>query len=144
MTDTLMSESGHSKALQALRLAKQAIRESRREEAFQHARLASELAPGLEEPWLILGALANPAESVYYLRKALAINPISEPARKGMHWAVQRMRTQSVTLPEPTRPTVMEASPTPVVTPIPSGQPQKPKSARSWLVPLTAGLLIFF
>src|SRR3990170_5957047 len=138
-----MNESQHAQALHALKVAKQALREGRKSEAWQQALLASELAPGLEDPWLILGALADPTDSVFYLRKALAINPISEAARKGMHWAVQRLRTQSVTLPEPTRPTVMEASPTPVVTPIPSGQPQKPKSARSWLVPLTAGLLIF-
>src|SRR3990172_553114 len=119
MTDTLMSESGHSKALQALRLAKQAIRESRREEAFQHARHASELAPGLEEPWLILGALANPVESVYYLRKALAINPISEPARKGMHWAVQRMRAQNISLPENSGALKIEAAASPVSRTVP-------------------------
>lgn len=151
MTDTPMSESGHSQALQALKLAKQAIREGRRDEAFQLASQASKLAPDLEEPWLILGALANPVESVYYLRKALAINPLSEPARKGMHWAVQRMRTQSVTPPEASVALKNEAAANPLsrtvrpATPIHArSTPKKSKKAvRSWLVPVTAGFLLF-
>ena len=150
MTDNLMSESGHSQAIQALRLAKQAIREGRRDEAFQHARYAAELAPGLEEPWLILGALANPVESVYYLRKALAINPISEPARKGMHWAVQRMRAQTGELPAGGQSAKAEATAGTVSRSVRPAPPirarsasKKTKSARSWLVPATAGFLLF-
>lgn len=150
MTDTPMSESGDLPANQALRLAKQAIREGRRGEAFQHAKRASELAPGLEEPWLILGALATPVESVYYLRKALAINPISEPARKGMHWAVQRMRAQTGELPAGGQSAKAETSagaaarsarPAPPVRA--RSASKKTKSARSWLVPVTAGFLLF-
>ena len=147
MTDNFMSETKHSQALQALRLAKQAIREGRRSEAFQQANHASELAPDLEEPWLILGALADPVDSVFYLRKALAINPISEPARKGMHWAVQRMRAQTVTLPgveehpnpqgaAPVASTIRAAAPA-------RSESKKPKSAASWLIPVTAGILLF-
>ena len=151
MTNTPMSESGDSQAIQALRLAKLAIREGRRDEAFQHAKQASELAPGMEEPWLILGALANPTESVYYLRKALAINPISEPARKGMHWAVQRMRAQAGELPAAGQSAKAETPAGTTVSrpvrPAPSirarSGSKKTKSARSWLVPVTAGFLLF-
>jgi len=138
-----MTEPQHAQALHALKVAKQALRESRRSEAWQQALLASELAPGLEEPWLILGALSDATDSVFYLRKALAINPASEAARKGMHWAVQRLRTQSVTLPPTAQPVRQGAAPAPAVTPVSRPQRQKPKSVRSWLVPLTAGLLIF-
>src|SRR5574340_75558 len=79
---------------QSLKYARQAMREGRRDEAWRQAKLASELAPNLEEPWLILGALAEPEYSIYYLQKALAINPDSEAARKGMQWAVQRLQEE--------------------------------------------------
>jgi lipoprotein-anchoring transpeptidase ErfK/SrfK len=39
-----------------------------------------------------LAALASPKASVAYLNRALEINPGSERARQGMHWAVKRLR----------------------------------------------------
>ena len=46
-----------------------------------------------EEPWLILAAISSPKASINYLNKALEINPSSVRARKGMHWAVNRLRS---------------------------------------------------
>src|SRR5574340_739797 len=86
--------------IQSLKYARQALREGRRDEAWRQAKLASEMAPNLEEPWLILGALAEPEYSIYYLQKALAINPDSEAARKGMQWAVQRLQEQPAVVDE--------------------------------------------
>jgi len=53
---------------------------------------AAGLAPDLEEPWLYLAAVATPRASLFYLNRALQINPNSRRARQGMHWAVQRHR----------------------------------------------------
>ena len=58
------------------------------------ARQAANLNPNLEEPWLWLAAVSSPRASIEYLQKALSINPQSQRARQGMHWAVKRVRTQ--------------------------------------------------
>jgi len=56
------------------------------------ARLAANINPNIEEPWLWLAAVSSPRASIAYLQKALSINPHSERARLGMHWAVKRVR----------------------------------------------------
>ena len=60
--------------------------------ARRFAQQAAKLAPDLEEPWLLLAALATPEASLEYLNRALEINPESKRARQGMHWAIQRLR----------------------------------------------------
>lgn len=143
--------------MQSLKSARQALREGRREDAWRHAKLAAELAPEVEEPWLILAALAEPGESMYYLQKAMAINPSSQAARKGMQWALQRLRSQPQPLPsasaeslplrEPPAPTpaleVTQPVPVPQAASRPKVQPQRRSAVRSWLVSLTAGILLF-
>lgn len=60
-------------------------------------RLAERVAtlnPDNEEAWLILGALANPKESVALIQRALEINPQNIRAQKGMEWAKQRLEEQ--------------------------------------------------
>jgi lipoprotein-anchoring transpeptidase ErfK/SrfK len=52
------------------------------------------LAPQLEDPWLILAAVASPRGSVSYIQRALQINPNSPRARKGMQWALQRLQEE--------------------------------------------------
>jgi len=160
MSDNLGDELWRTQARQSLLEAKSALRAGNRSEALRQALLASEIDPGLEEPWLILGALAEPAESVGYLRKALEINPSSEAARKGMHWAVQRLRTQPTPaspLPTPQQSAVVSTSviPSSTVLPAVTAAPLQRSTARaipaatahtsgrSWLVPITIGLLIF-
>jgi lipoprotein-anchoring transpeptidase ErfK/SrfK len=56
------------------------------------ARVAAGINPDIEEPWLWLAAVSSPRASVQYLQKALAINPTSQRAKQGMHWAVKRLR----------------------------------------------------
>ena len=58
------------------------------------ARQAIKLNPNIEEPWLWLAAVSSPRASLEYLQKALSINPDSQRARQGMHWAVQRLRLE--------------------------------------------------
>jgi lipoprotein-anchoring transpeptidase ErfK/SrfK len=52
--------------------------------------------PDREEAWLVLAAIATPRASINYLKRALEINPGSIHARKGMHWAIQRLRSEKL------------------------------------------------
>ncbi len=80
---------------QALQQARDALRNGDRSEARRWAEKASQLAPDSEDPWLILAAVASPRASVDYIKKVLAINPDSPRARKGMEWAMQRLRGET-------------------------------------------------
>ena len=108
-----MSPTPNPEALQALRLARQALRGNNRAEAERQAALAVQLDPDLEEGWLIRAALSSPSTSVVYIRKALAINPGSEHARKAMHWAVQRLRTSELAKLNLAPPAAAPAAPPP-------------------------------
>jgi len=77
---------------QAIENARQAMQRGNRKDARRWAEKAAALAPDLEEPWLILAAVASPRASVAYLERVLEINPDSEGARKGLGWAVGRLR----------------------------------------------------
>ncbi len=79
-------------AQQLIKSAYQALQKNDRAEARRLASAALELAPGLEDPYLILAALSAPDAAVELLKKALAINPASQRARQGMAWAAQRLR----------------------------------------------------
>lgn len=79
---------------EALRQAKLALQQGDRRVARQWAERAVALTPDREEPWLMLAALASPRASLAYLKEALEINPQSQLARRGMHWAIQRWRNQ--------------------------------------------------
>ncbi|MFA5874461.1 MAG: hypothetical protein WC832_10885, partial [Anaerolineales bacterium] len=82
-------------AQQALLNARRAVQQGDRQAARRWAETAAALYPDLEEPWLILAAVGSPRASVVYLERALRINPHSERARKGMHWAVDRLRKET-------------------------------------------------
>jgi lipoprotein-anchoring transpeptidase ErfK/SrfK len=81
-----------SKAQKSIRDGYQALLSGDRSNARRFAQQAAKLAPDLEEPWLLLAALATPEASLEYLNRALEINPGSKRARQGMHWAIQRLR----------------------------------------------------
>ncbi len=84
------------------------------------ARLAASLNPNIEEPWLWLAAVSSPRASIAYLEKALSINPHSERARQGMHWAVRRVRTQ------PGRQPLIAVPAKPLIRPARTPPPTKP------------------
>jgi lipoprotein-anchoring transpeptidase ErfK/SrfK len=84
-----------SEAQTTHQLVQQALAALRRGDKHEARRLAAEaarLGPEHEEAWLVLAAVASPEASLAYLRKALEINPASQRARQGMHWALQRKR----------------------------------------------------
>lgn len=85
---------------QYLQQAQSALKAGDLLSARHFAQKAAQLAPEKEDPWLILAAVASPRASLEYLKRALEINPDSLRARKGMHWAIQRLRT-SQTNPSP-------------------------------------------
>ncbi|MGA2490953.1 MAG: L,D-transpeptidase family protein [Anaerolineales bacterium] len=74
--------------------AQQAMQHGNRKAARRWAEQAVALDPYSEGPWLFLAALASPRASVNYLEQALKINPDSQRARKGMQWAVERLRQE--------------------------------------------------
>ncbi|MFZ5881194.1 MAG: L,D-transpeptidase family protein [Chloroflexota bacterium] len=80
------------KARQAVDQARTALRNGDRTSARLWAEKAAALAPQSEDPWLILAAVASPQASLEYIQKALAVNPESPRARKGMEWAMQRLQ----------------------------------------------------
>jgi lipoprotein-anchoring transpeptidase ErfK/SrfK len=85
-------DSRNKKAQEALNKAKQALRDGDKLNARRWAEKAAAWSPQREEPWLVLAAVASPRASIAYLDRALKINPNSQRARQGMHWAIQRYR----------------------------------------------------
>lgn len=81
-------------AFKNLELAQQALKAGDKNTSRQLAAQAAQLAPELEEVWLLMAALASPHGSVTYLEKALKINPNSERAQKGMSWAQGRVQKE--------------------------------------------------
>jgi lipoprotein-anchoring transpeptidase ErfK/SrfK len=79
---------------QALIQATRALQSGDKHAARKWAQLAAALAPELEEPWLILGAVSRPHASIAYLERALEINPASKRARAGLVWAHQQHARQ--------------------------------------------------
>lgn len=80
-------------ALQALANARRAILKGDLRQAWRWSEQAVRFAPDREEPWLFLAASTpNPRASLNYLKRALAINPESQHARKGVGWALKRLR----------------------------------------------------
>jgi lipoprotein-anchoring transpeptidase ErfK/SrfK len=65
--------------------------------AHRWAEEAASLDPGLEEAWLILASVSNPRASISYLKQVLTINPGSQRARKGLHWARKRLQNDPLT-----------------------------------------------
>jgi lipoprotein-anchoring transpeptidase ErfK/SrfK len=88
-------------ARQAIQNAKMELQRGYRQAARRWAEFAAAAAPELEEPWLILAALASPRASVAYLKRALQVNPQSGRARQGMRWAIQRLRQEETKCSQP-------------------------------------------
>ena len=119
---------------EVVRAAYRALRSGRRREARRFAERAAGKRPDLVEPWLLLAALANAEASIYFINRALSIDPRSIRAREGMHWAIQRLRDNP---PAPKRPKIAIGKPTPEAltrsTPIFSG---------SWISILLLALIV--
>ena len=68
-------------ASQALKQANEALQRGDKHAARYWAQVTAALVPGMEDPWLILAAVASPRASLAYLERALEINPNSQRAR---------------------------------------------------------------
>ena len=79
----------------AVQKAREALRIDNHVEARKWAEHAAALAPQMEEPWLVLAAIAEPRESMEYVQRALKINPNSPRALKGLEWAQSRLPKDS-------------------------------------------------
>ena len=88
---------------QAIENARQALRRGERREARRWAQIAIAEAPELEDSWLLLAAVSSPQASLEYLKRALEINPGSQRARQGMHWAIRRLRAEAPSPPRERR-----------------------------------------
>jgi lipoprotein-anchoring transpeptidase ErfK/SrfK len=89
-----------NEALLAVQKAREALRNNDRSEARHLAERATELAPQMEDPWLILAAVASPRASLDYVQRALKIEPESPRARRALEWAMQRLRDTQGLNPE--------------------------------------------
>lgn len=78
----------------SIQQAMQALRRGDHAQVRRWASLAAQQDPASEQPWLILASIAAPRASLAYLKIALERNPHSEAARRGFHWAVQRVRQE--------------------------------------------------
>lgn len=96
-----------ARARDAIQNARLAMQRGDKKASRRWAEQAAALAPEWEEPWLWLAVVSNPKASVAYLQRALQINPHSERARKGTHWAIQRLRSAGP-LPAIPRRTIVE------------------------------------
>jgi lipoprotein-anchoring transpeptidase ErfK/SrfK len=93
-----------AEALLAVQKAREALRNKQHSQARQWAERAARLAPHLEEPWLVLAAIAGPRRGLQYIQRALQINPDSPRARRGMEWAMQYLRQPQTGLTETQEP----------------------------------------
>ncbi len=124
-----MNESEFLAYKQAIINAQAALRNRDSVDAKRWALNASVIAPNREEPWLLLAAVSKPGDSIYYLQMALALNPTSERATKGMQWALDRLARTPIedsetTEPEPKKSSVDETQPILIVAP--TAVPVKP------------------
>lgn len=118
------------------------LQQGDRNRARRLAQQCVALAPQREEGWLLLAAVSSPKASITYLKRALEINPASQRARQGMHWAIRRLRSEA---PAPK----IAAIPSPrVVQSIPSDAMIRPRPILApWvavIILILAGVAIWF
>lgn len=73
--------------------AREALKSGDKESARDLGEKAALLAPDMEDAWLVLTAAdSNPEDALAYAQKALELNPASVRARKGVEWAMGRLK----------------------------------------------------
>ncbi len=122
---------------QLIQQAQKALKAGDLQTARHFAQKAAQLAPEKEDSWLVLAAVASPRASLEYLNRALEINPNSQRARKGMHWAIQRLRTN------PTNPALSPGSlvGTEIIQPAREALVQRRSASTPWFVALMIFIL---
>jgi len=73
--------------------AREALKSGDKESARDLGEKAALLAPDMEDAWLVLTAAdSNPEDALAYAQKALELNPASVRARKGVEWAMAKLK----------------------------------------------------
>jgi lipoprotein-anchoring transpeptidase ErfK/SrfK len=73
--------------------AREALQRGDKESARQLGKRAARTAPEMEDAWLVLIASEpHPQKAIAYARQALKINPKSVRARRGLEWALSRVK----------------------------------------------------
>lgn len=130
-----LAENAVQNALKELRLGK-------KQAARSWVQRAIKMAPELEDPWLILAAVAEPRASLEYLKEALKINPGSPRARQGLLEVQQKLeKISKVHPPKTIRQDSIEVRNRPEKpgkAPLPQPPPKKPnkktrKTKLGWL-----------
>ncbi|MEI7848633.1 MAG: hypothetical protein WCK35_22720 [Chloroflexota bacterium] len=85
-------DTNYLEALRYIELAREALLRGDKLGARQFAAQAAELAPELEEVWLLMASLAAPRASLEFLSKALEINPVSPLAQEAFARAMEHLR----------------------------------------------------
>ena len=84
-------------ARQCIVKAREALHRGDKQSAWQWGKRAVLAAPKMEDAWLILAAAdPNAQDALAYARKALEVNPTSTRARRGLEWAVARVKQANV------------------------------------------------
>ena len=102
-------------AIEAIQQAYQALQRGDKRAVRHWAELALAQDSTLEEPWLLLAAVSTPRASVEFLQRALQGHPESQRARKGLDWAMKRLREA-----EAKPPAVETTQPARAQTPVPT------------------------
>lgn len=140
-----------SPAPQLIQQAYAAVKRGDRHAARLLAEKAAALAPELEDPWLLMAAVASPRASIGYIEQALKINPNSQAAHQAMAWARKRVARESASQPaQPAPPPAAAASsanaPAPPEPNLSQTQPtsvkRKPVAGRALLWLLALGVVI--
>ena len=98
-------------ASQSLKQAYEALERGDKHAARYWAQVTAKMVPGMEDPWLILAAVASPRASLAYLDRVLEINPNSQRAREGMQWAYERhVAEMTRSLYQPVEPVPVQAA----------------------------------
>jgi len=73
--------------------AREALKSGDKETARDLGEKAALLVPDMEDAWLVLTAAdSNPEDALAYAQKALELNPASVRARKGVEWAMAKLK----------------------------------------------------
>jgi lipoprotein-anchoring transpeptidase ErfK/SrfK len=131
----------HTGYKDALRAAAAAYELGDFAEVRRMARLAAQLAPEAEAPWLFLAAVSKPRAALSFARRALRIRPDSTAARAAINWLLPRLNKQD--RKRASRQFLLSDSATPRPAPFERLTARLPISLQSLLLAITLPLIAF-
>lgn len=130
-------------ALKTVEQAHNALKGDDKNTARQLAVMAAQLAPELEEVWLMMAALSAPRASIEYYQRALAITPDSLQAKNGLALTLETLRKKQVNQPQPSVAAIPLAVSHSLVDPnSKTSQPEKHRNRKRVIYAAGLGLVI--